>query len=818
MNAKAERIEQVIQIVNRNLQLVFSGQNDGMAYLDARVLQRIDTSIFGNDKFAYEMLHYVKMSNRSSTSGGVSALWDRHFLKGLETLLVECAVVKDEIERDCFISRVYSWFTEKIVERRDLPRGAIDGENMAALKKSVQSMGGVHTAKALDKFMQSSISAPNSDKKEQNQAKEKKLKDIIPSSADLSHTTRKPLSSSPSGAVSQSQPLYVSHTYANLSFNGSVPGGRETEREGRKISGEREGERDEYGMMYGEPQSEAEKGVHALFIAKRRQEAFEWKAKQQLSLVLDRRALHLSRVESDALRRTESSSMMNRSSQSSHSQSSSTRYAPEVRRPFSAKRRSAATALGTWPSDADRLGPIERESERGRERVGMESPNGRYGAGPPSPSSLYPPSSPNGAYAGGPYSISSSPTADMGIMNGHMDRQSSLRALSATRADPADAEHIDISILMKSTGYESENASVPRTTRNAVTRRSKESKVIPMKYRHDLPEDYRRNVERLRRYLQDNSDSDEEKEGERRVEIASPAVSSPGSTNIPGPDRMLGIGAGGPLGSSGRGVVGGIGTGSGTASINPSAGMNPALSKTVPVATGNTSSAVPVTRRVVKKSVVRERPLSAVRMKELAAHDPELQVHYRHANYRRMMVTGELEYWIDEKEGQRRKKMNEHLAELRAKAGHKQRPSSRGKISSEKSSLSTSMHRGKISDKAAQGKVVPKYKSADQFMSIHFPSFDKVDNEDSFGPMRAGQLSECDRIQDVFADANIDINEEVLHKALLIPQDRPEIICLENLRGGNEGLMVNPLPKEYWRKSILDKMASKKKSKKKSKK
>eukprot|EP00607_Mallomonas_marina_P005312 CAMPEP_0182434938 /NCGR_PEP_ID=MMETSP1167-20130531/72721_1 /TAXON_ID=2988 /ORGANISM="Mallomonas Sp, Strain CCMP3275" /LENGTH=76 /DNA_ID=CAMNT_0024625381 /DNA_START=1 /DNA_END=228 /DNA_ORIENTATION=+ len=76
MNAKAERIEQVIQIVNRNLQLVFSGQNDGMAYLDARVLQRIDTSIFGNDKFAYEMLHYVKMSNRSSTSGGVSALWD----------------------------------------------------------------------------------------------------------------------------------------------------------------------------------------------------------------------------------------------------------------------------------------------------------------------------------------------------------------------------------------------------------------------------------------------------------------------------------------------------------------------------------------------------------------------------------------------------------------------------------------------------------------------------------------------------------------------------------------------------------------------
>ena len=81
--------------------------------------------MFGNDKFAYEMVHYVKMNHKPMTGMSVSAQWDRNFFKGLETLLVECAVVKDEIERDCFVSRLYSWFTEKIVERRDLPRDRI---------------------------------------------------------------------------------------------------------------------------------------------------------------------------------------------------------------------------------------------------------------------------------------------------------------------------------------------------------------------------------------------------------------------------------------------------------------------------------------------------------------------------------------------------------------------------------------------------------------------------------------------------------------------------------------------------------------------
>ena len=100
----------------------------GITPLDARGLQRIDTTIFGNDKFAYEMLHYVQSNGRvfaASPAASISTLWDKNFSKGLETLLVECAVIKDEIERDCFISRLYSWFTEKLVERRDLPHNKI---------------------------------------------------------------------------------------------------------------------------------------------------------------------------------------------------------------------------------------------------------------------------------------------------------------------------------------------------------------------------------------------------------------------------------------------------------------------------------------------------------------------------------------------------------------------------------------------------------------------------------------------------------------------------------------------------------------------
>ena len=124
MNLKAERIEQIIQIVNRNLALILSNEERSVTDLDAKQLQKVDLTLFGADKFAFEMAHFVK-SETVTSSVKMTAQWEWNFLKGLETLLVETAVVKDDIERDCFISRIYCWYNEKLTERRDLPQGNI---------------------------------------------------------------------------------------------------------------------------------------------------------------------------------------------------------------------------------------------------------------------------------------------------------------------------------------------------------------------------------------------------------------------------------------------------------------------------------------------------------------------------------------------------------------------------------------------------------------------------------------------------------------------------------------------------------------------
>jgi hypothetical protein len=123
MNIKAERIEQLIQLVNRNLSLVFAGQLEGVTPLEVRKLQKVDAVIFGHDKFAYEMVHFIQSAtDKLVFDRSLFAAWESNFIKGLESLLVECAVIHDDIERDCFVSRVYCWFTEKLAERREVPR------------------------------------------------------------------------------------------------------------------------------------------------------------------------------------------------------------------------------------------------------------------------------------------------------------------------------------------------------------------------------------------------------------------------------------------------------------------------------------------------------------------------------------------------------------------------------------------------------------------------------------------------------------------------------------------------------------------------
>jgi hypothetical protein len=92
--------------------------------LEFRPLQKIDSQAFGKDRFAFEMSHFIKTSSENIKTGSkdIAILWEFNFVKGLETLLVECAIVEDDIERECFVSRVYCWFTEKLTDRRDLPR------------------------------------------------------------------------------------------------------------------------------------------------------------------------------------------------------------------------------------------------------------------------------------------------------------------------------------------------------------------------------------------------------------------------------------------------------------------------------------------------------------------------------------------------------------------------------------------------------------------------------------------------------------------------------------------------------------------------
>ena len=44
------------------------------------------------------------------------------------------------------------------------------------------------------------------------------------------------------------------------------------------------------------------------------------------------------------------------------------------------------------------------------------------------------------------------------------------------------------------------------------------------------------------------------------------------------------------------------------------------------------------------------------------------------------------------------------------------------------------------------------------------------------------------------------LTESVVRKALVIPQDLPDAVCMEGIRATSlEGLMLNPLPKEFWK-------------------
>eukprot|EP01035_Chromulina_nebulosa_P019241 gene19241-25092_t len=105
-----------------------------------------------------------------------------------------------------------------------------------------------------------------------------------------------------------------------------------------------------YGLLYNKPVSEAEKNMNDMWIAKRKQEAFDWKSQQQMSLVMDRLSLQKSRMESDTLRRQEANLILESSKDydrpTSPAFSENQRFAPQSRRPYSSRARKLLTSRG----------------------------------------------------------------------------------------------------------------------------------------------------------------------------------------------------------------------------------------------------------------------------------------------------------------------------------------------------------------------------------------------------------------------------------------------------------------------------------------
>jgi hypothetical protein len=322
MNAKSERIEQLIQIVNRNLLLIYNGQVDGVTPVEPGSIvmaphkngtsQKIDMSVFDGDKFGYEMVNFFRTYLKSNKSS-LAAIWERNFVKGLETLMMECAVIKDDIERECFVSRVYVWFTDKLVERRDLPsQHDMQVDEVVVLKNVISAMGAFHSVKALDNLTeQKAKEASSSDVQQRHMESDtggnETMSELGLEGCGMDQLKLPPISSS----KKQKPPEPVL----------------------------------EDGSGGYQPESEAEMVMHELWIARRRQEAFEWKAKQNLNLIMDRRDLNRSRLESEALRREESSSYLagpQNSEDMAAAQSSmcsdNSRYVPRMRRPLSGKR------------------------------------------------------------------------------------------------------------------------------------------------------------------------------------------------------------------------------------------------------------------------------------------------------------------------------------------------------------------------------------------------------------------------------------------------------------------------------------------------
>lgn len=715
MNAKAERIEHLIQIINRNLLLIYNGQVEGIIPLDNRPTARVDTSMFKGDKFGYEMVNFVR-SYAKNQRLTIAAIWERNFVKGLETLITECAVVKDDIERECFVSRVYVWFVEKLVERRDLPESnRIQTREINELKENVKSFGANHTLKALDNY----ASGRHSD--EESIGSPKSPKPIGKSSTndtdDTNHDEKDkhfvdewevhlPVVSSKQRKGPQN--ILQQQYYPDININQDI-----------HVNGQYK------------PETEAEITMNELWIARRRQEAFEWKAKQNVDLIMDRRSLHKSRMESETLRRQETSSYLamrlsknTKNHNDDDNYDEDTKFAPRMRRPLSGRKHFANIIV-----DAENNQDIQKTK------------------------------------------------------------------------DGVDIHSTTTFSVMKD-GVVSE-ATVATVQRKIVEKPKKE--IVPMRYKIDLPDGYA--PRSTARKNSKNSITNNTTSGNESFPMSTSVSTTQINQNLPNLSSSL------PINSNVNNI-----NGANSTSIVPPLG-NKQIDKRV--------SSAPASRH----QKINSRKVSVSKLFNEVAHlDNELQVHLDFSNSRRMPMTDEQQKWLAMREQERQTKYKDYLAELALKDSEKEQKL-QAKASKGKDKKKEGKDKPKKDTKSNQTVTItttnnnnpdlppppPVLEDPIEIMEKKFPIFDADEYPDAQGALRCQQLEECNRVYEALARKFPNVDMSIIERALVTPQDRHIDVCMENLRKPLEGLMVNPLPVEYWRTSG-EKTKKKKTKKTKSKK
>jgi len=554
------------------------------------------------------------------------------------------------------------------------------------------------------------------------------------------------------------QPLYVKHTYPEVyrerknhhDYLPKLP----------RLPGGDGAAEEHYGLMYHKPETEAEIRMNDLWVSKRREEAFQWKAKQQMALMMDRMSLHKSRMESDLLsryvprRRAPTFVCQVRR----HLTPPSPLPTPHVRQETQEYLRDAQTR----PRSAAELRSVGSRSPSPDART-VRSASATYNRFAP----VVDPSARRWRVLSGRISARQRRAGKYGDAdaNGNGDAEADIDAVADPAAlavalssgeedaalnvyeddDEDDAAEVDLENAIKQyddgntlkgvTTVEVGDTTLVQSSRKDVKRPSK-SGPAPFRFSRALPLSYK---QEFYMELSSEDDDDDENNNEGDGEGGAPRRRRPKTAPVGG--------------NGGGGAAGDVGAqnaapGGGAPKPKPkSAGGNNKK--------GDKNAAVKPTiffKRDRPENY--ERPVSSTLMREMAEADPELKVLYRYTTFRRMPLTARQEQWLQAREEERAKESYEVAKKLvedhaAKEAKKKEKGAKDGKGGKKDDKKDKGGKGGKKDDKKAKEEAAkaallakpppPKYKSATQFMQIHFPNFDADEEEDrveSCGPMK----------------------------------------------------------------------------------